>query len=41
MQLCIKDILYIFSLEVLVLVDNNISELPMMLAKLTKLHTLW
>ena len=29
------------SLEVMVLVDNNISELPMMLRRLTKLHTLW
>ena len=29
------------SLEVVVLADNNISELPMMLRRLTKLHTLW
>ena len=28
-------------LEVLNLVDNNISELPPFLCKLTKLHTLW
>ena len=29
------------SLEVLVLVDNNISELPPFLSQLTLLHTLW
>ena len=29
------------SLEVLVLVENNISEFPKEFSKLTKLHTLW